>query len=147
MKPRNGMIRTSIPSPRNPSPCAIINLLARRSLSKPLPTMYCGINIVNFILRYKDKRESKLEQSRAGGAHEHPSNPYSQYLRQKLILLIDSEDESCFEKELEKRVFEKERFKGKTLDNLQSVIMEGIKDTTPITQVRVGDNVLNLDDL
>ena len=55
---------------------------------------------------------------------------------EKGITLAILDDNKCFEKELERRVFEKERFKGKVLQNYEKVVKKGINDTTPLTQVK-----------
>ena len=44
------------------------------------------------------------------------------------------EDKACFEKEVAKRVLEKERFKGMEL-NFDEVYEAGIADMAPISQI------------
>ena len=44
-------------------------------------------------------------------------------------------NKGCFEEEVRKRVLEKERFKGKEVQNLETLIDRGLSDSSPISQI------------
>ena len=49
--------------------------------------------------------------------------------------ICPKDNKICFEEELKKRVLGKERFKGKEVKNLESLIDRGLGDSSPISQI------------